>query len=340
MNVPHLSIRHFRTPSPVNSAWSTVTAVLAALAVVPVLSGQELPQGRASELGLSPTALERIAPALDAYVTSGKLPGMVAVIARHGKVGYQQAVGWMDVARRVPMRTDGVFRIFSMTKPIIAAAALRLVDQGRLHLSDPVAKYIPAFADTKVYAGGPAAQPAVQSPGTPITVEHLLTHTSGLTYGFFGQTPVDSIYLRANLMRPTQTIEQFADSLARLPLLFSPGSRWTYSVSIDVLGRVVEVASGRPLDQFLDDEIFGPLGMRETGFHVRPAMEGRIPVLYTRGTDGRLNPEEPLLEESYLPTGRFLLWRRRSAFDSGRLPQICSNAAQRRRAPRSPDSHP
>ena len=139
-----------------------------------------------------------------------------------------------------------------------------------------------------------------------MTIEHLLTHTSGLTYGFFGSTPVDSIYLRSNLYNYGRTLEQFADSIARLPLAFSPGDAWNYSMAIDVLGRVVEVASGRTLDRYLEDEIFAPLGMRETAFHVLPAMDGRIPVLYSRGPDGALRPATPLLGAQYQPTGRFL----------------------------------
>ncbi|MFN0181214.1 MAG: serine hydrolase domain-containing protein [Gemmatimonadales bacterium] len=269
-------------------------------------AAQGLPTTRPDDIGLSAEALDRIAPALQAYVDSGKLAGIVGVVARRGKVGYARAVGWMDAERRVPMRTDGVFRIYSMTKPIIAAGILKLVEQGKARLDDPVANFVPAFAEVKVYAGGAAAAPQVKAPDGPITLTHLLTHTAGLTYGYFGQTPVDSMYRRANLMPATRTTAQFADSLARLPLLFSPGSAWTYSVSIDLLGRVIEVASGQPLDRFLHAEIFTPLGMRETGFRVRPEMEGRIPVLYTRGPDGRLRPNPQLLADGYQPTSQFL----------------------------------
>jgi CubicO group peptidase (beta-lactamase class C family) len=280
--------------------------MLLAVASPALASGQGLPPARPQELGLSPAALARIAPALQAYVDSGKLAGMVALIARHGRVGYAQAIGHMDVARGVPMRTDGVFRIYSMTKPVIAVAILKLAEQGKLRLDDPLARHIPAFTQTRVYAGGSATNPALRAPSRPITIEHLLTHTSGLTYGYFGQTPLDSIYLRANLLDVSRTIEQFADSVARLPLLFSPGDAWNYSVAIDVLGRVVEVASGLPLDRYLEQEIFAPLGMRETTFHVRPGMAGRIPVLYSRGSNGALLPDVELLAAYFQPAGRFL----------------------------------
>jgi CubicO group peptidase (beta-lactamase class C family) len=243
---------------------------------------------------------------LQAYVDSGKLAGMVAVVARHGKVAYLRAIGDMDVERHVPMRTDRVFRIYSMTKPIVAAGILKLVERGRVRLDDPVSKYIPAFADVKLYAGGSATNPTLKIADGTITLEHLLTHTSGLTYGYFGETPVDTIYLRANLYDATRTAEQFADSIARLPIQFPPGTAWNYSMAIDVLGRVLEVASGRRLDQFLSQEIFTPLGMRQTAFHARRDMDGLIPVLYSRGVDGRLHPDAQLLNAIYLPTGRFL----------------------------------
>ena len=199
---------------------------------------------------------------------------MVAFIARHGKVAYAQPIGYMDVANKTPMRTDGVFRIYSMTKPVIAVAILQLAEHGKLRLDDPLAKFIPAFATTNVYAGGGAMTPTLQAAPRPITIEHLLTHTSGLTYGFFGQTPVDSIYRRANLLDITRTVRQVADSLSHLPLVFAPGDAWNYSMAIDVLGAVIEVASGQPLDRYLELNIFAPLGMRETAFRVMPSMDG------------------------------------------------------------------
>jgi CubicO group peptidase (beta-lactamase class C family) len=267
---------------------------------------QGLPVANATEVGLSSTALQRIRPALQAYVDSGKLAGMVAIIARHGKIGYAQAIGYANLADSTPMRTDGVFRIYSMTKPVVAVAILKLAEQGRLRLDDPLSKFIPAFASTKVYAGGPSTNPRLRDPDRAITLEHLLTHTSGLTYGFFGQMPVDSIYRRSNLLDPSRTVRQFADSIARLPLAFSPGDAWTYSMSIDVLGAVIEIASGRPLDVYLDQEIFAPLGMRETAFHITPAMEGRVPVLYSRGANNSLRAAAELIGTSYRPTSRLL----------------------------------
>jgi CubicO group peptidase (beta-lactamase class C family) len=294
------------------------SAGLRLLLAIPVLAGGTpiaLPGQRGAvappeSVGLSPAALARITPALQAYVDSGKLPGLVALVARHGQVGYLQALGQMDVAQATPMRTDAVFRIYSMTKPVVAVAILKLAEEGRLRPDDPVSRYLPAFAKVRVFAGGSASRPRLRAAERPITLMHLLTHTAGLTYGFFGGTAVDSIYGQANLMgllEPSATVDQLVDSLAGLPLLFPPGEGWNYSFAIDVLGRVVEVVSGRTLDRYLEDAIFRPLAMRETGFRVRPAMEGRVPVEYAAGSGGRLEAQTPLITGYYQPTSRLLM---------------------------------
>ena len=249
---------------------------------------QGLPRARPEDVGLSADALARIRPALQADVDAGKFAGVIAAVARHGKLAYLESAGLMDIAKAAPMRTDAVFQICSMTKPITAAAVLQLVERGKLRLDDPVSKYIPAFANVKVYAGGSAAQPALRDPERPITIANLLTHTSGLTYGLFGNTPVDTIYRGANLMPGERTIAQFADSAARLPLLFSPGTAWNYGVSLDVLGRVIEVVSGTSFDRYLHDELFVPLRMDETAFRGRPDLDARLATLYVRGPDGKL----------------------------------------------------
>jgi len=269
------------------------------------LIAQGLPRARPEEVGLSAAALERIAPTLQSYVDSGKFPGFLAVVARHGKLAYLASVGWMDVEHRRAMTPDAVFRIYSLTKPIASTAAMQLYERGKVRLDDPVSKYIPAFAGAKVYAGGAAATPVLHDPERPVTVADLLTHTSGLTYGFIGDTPADSIYRRAGLNNPNWTLAQLSDSLAHLPLAFSPGSRWNYSYSIDVLARVVEVASGMTFDRYLDSALFRPLGMSMTAFHVTPEMEGRLTTLY-RGADGKLQASTPLIGPEYTAEGRML----------------------------------
>ncbi len=265
-----------------------------------------LPPARPEALGLSPAALDRIAPALQPFVDSGKVPGLYTVIVRRGRIGYEHTLGWMDLARRAPMRRDAIFRIYSMTKAVTAAGVLRLVDEGKVALDDPVSKYIPAFARVKVFAGGTAEAPVLADPASPITVRELLNHTSGLPYGLT-DSPVDTIFGRAKLYDPRITLQQFADSLARIPLLFSPGTRWSYSSGLDVAGRIIEVASGKTLDAFLEDEIFRPLGMRDTGFRIRPDMRDRLVTVYEIGPGGALQPlvNDPLLP-MFEPDARFL----------------------------------
>lgn len=264
---------------------------------------QGLPQARPADVGLSAPALERIAPALRVYVDSGKLPGIVTIVARHGKVAYVGSIG--SVAMPAP-RSDAVFRIFSMTKPITSTAAMQLIEQRKLGLDDPVSKYIPSFAGAKVFAGGSAAQPQLRDLERPITVGDLLTHTSGLTYGLFGNTPVDSIYQRAGFFGPGWTTSKLADSLAHLPLLFSPGDKWNYSFSTDVVGRIIEVVSGMTLDRYLDSALFRPLRMTMTGFRATPAMLTHVIPIYNRGPDGKLQAMTPLLTPDYTTPGELL----------------------------------
>src|SRR5512140_424813 len=248
-----------------------------------------LPSAGAESLGLSPAALARIDPTLRPLVDSGRVSATYAVVARHGRIGYERTFGWRDLARREPLRRDAIFRVYSMTKPVVAVGVLRLVEDGKLSLDDPVSRYIPAFASVQVFAGGTADAPALKSPDSPITVRQLLNHTSGLAYGLTSG-PVDTIFTRAQLYDAGRTLEQFADSLARIPLLFSPGTRWSYSSGLDVAGRVIEVASGEPLDRYLDEQIFRPLKMRDTGFRIRAETRDRLTTVYSRGPDGRLQP--------------------------------------------------
>jgi CubicO group peptidase (beta-lactamase class C family) len=265
-----------------------------------------LPVASAASLGLAPVALDSIAPALEAFVESGRVSGIYAVIVRHGRIGYERTFGWRDVSRRERLRRDDVFRIYSMTKPVVAAGVLRLVDAGKLRLDDPVFRYIPSFAHVSVFAGGTADAPLLVAPASPITIRQLLNHTSGLAYGL---TPgaVDTIFRRASLYDASRPLADFADSLARVPLLFSPGTGWSYSSGLDIAGRVIEVVSGKTLDRFLEDEIFNPLGMRDTSFRIRPDARGRGATVYAPGQNGAIQPlgSDGLLA-MFEPDARFL----------------------------------
>ncbi len=246
-----------------------------------------LPLAEPDSLGLSAQQLEHVSRLLESYVESGKYAGIIGVIARNGRVGYEETFGWSDIERRKEMERDHVFRIYSMTKPVVAAGAMILVDQGKIRLDDPVARFIPAFENIKVFAGGTADNPTLADPDSVMTIRHLLTHTSGLAYGLTNG-PVDTIFRRAQLYDPARTLEQFTDSLARLPLMFSPGTDWNYSSALDVVGRVIEVASGQPLDVFLEQELFRPLGMRDTHFRRNNRINKRLTTLYEPGDDGSL----------------------------------------------------
>jgi CubicO group peptidase (beta-lactamase class C family) len=261
-----------------------------------------LPTGKPEEVGLSQHALDRLSAALNERVASGHIPGAVALVARHGKVAYHQSFGRQDPASGKPMGTDAIFRIYSMTKPIVSIAVMMLWEEGRLLLDDPIRKYIPAFADTKVGVITGDSY-TLAAPKTPITIQDLLRHTSGLTYEFRGTTPIHKAYTEARVARLKQTNEDQAADLAGLPLLHQPGTVWEYSRSTDVLGRLVEVISGQTLGAFLAERILTPLGMADTGFSVPAPHQSRIAEPFPKdpetGTDvALLGVQRPALFES------------------------------------------
>jgi CubicO group peptidase (beta-lactamase class C family) len=240
-----------------------------------------LPTAVPEDVGLSSVALARLGAALEQRIASGHIPGAVGLVARHGKIAWCKAFGRRDPASDDPMAPDDIFRIYSMTKPIVSVAAMMLWEEGRILLSDPVSKYIPAFADAKV-ARQPETAIDLVPVDRPITIHDLLRHTSGLTYEFRGTTEVHKAYGLARISRLKQTNEEQAALLASLPLLHQPGSRWEYSRSTDVLGRVVEVASGQTLGRFLSERILQPLGMRDSGFSVPEAQQPRLAEAFAK----------------------------------------------------------
>jgi CubicO group peptidase (beta-lactamase class C family) len=228
--------------------------------------------------------LRRIDRHFQQYVDDGRLPGWLALVARNGQIVHLSTYGQRDVENALPIELDTVFRIYSMTKPITSVAAMMLYEEGAFELKDPVSKFIPAFADTRVYTSGSALNPITQPTMEPVRVWHLLTHTAGLTYGFHHAHPVDAMYRAAGFewgQPPDADLAECCNRWAGIPLLFQPGSEWNYGVSTDVLGRVVEVASGQTLDRFFQDRIFGPLGMTDTAFAADEARVERLAALYT-----------------------------------------------------------
>ena len=245
---------------------------------------EPLPTAKPEEVGLSEAALTRLSAALNERIASGHIPGAVALIARHGKVAYHQGFGRLDPASEAPMGTDAIFRIYSMTKAIVSAAAMMLWEEGRLLLSDPISKFLPAFAETRVgvVSGDSYSLTAAK---TPITIQDLLRHTSGLTYEFRGTGPIHKAYGEARVARLKQTNADQVDELAGLPLLHQPGTVWEYSRSTDVLGRLIEVISGQTLGNFLSDRILVPLGMSDSGFSVPTADQSRIAEPFAKDPD-------------------------------------------------------
>jgi CubicO group peptidase (beta-lactamase class C family) len=249
----------------------TVSAAIFALLLCPVLGwAQSLSYAtKPEDVGFSHERLDRIAETINADIAKGIIPGATLLIARNRKIAYYESFGWLDAQSKTPMPKNAIFRIYSMSKPITSVAAMILVEQGKLLLSDPVQKYIPAFTEMKVAAQKPGAPEIDLVPASrSITVQDLMRHTSGLTYGFLAGTPVARMYQEAHLFGADMTNAEFADTIARLPLALQPGSRWNYSHSTDVLGRVIEVVSGKSLYQFEKENILDPLGMSDTAFTV------------------------------------------------------------------------
>jgi CubicO group peptidase (beta-lactamase class C family) len=244
----------------------------------------------AGEAGFDAGRLGRIDRHFARYVEDGRLPGWLVMVSRHGRIVHLATCGRRDLEAGLPVEADTVFRIFSMTKPVTAVAAMQLYEEGAFALKDPVDRFIPSFAELRVYQGGSAAGLRTAPAARPVRLWHLLTHTAGLTYGFHHAHPVDAMYRAAGFewVAPEgRDLAACCDAWAGLPLLFEPGSEWNYSVASDVLGRVIEVVSGRPLDRFLHERIFEPLGMTDTGFWVEEPAAGRLAALYGAGPDGR-----------------------------------------------------
>ncbi|MFF3327985.1 serine hydrolase domain-containing protein [Streptomyces sp. NPDC002888] len=245
------------------------------------------------EVGLDAKALERLDRYVARFVDEGRLPGFLMAVSRGGRVAHLTTHGHRDVTAGLPVEPDTLYRIYSMTKPVTSVAALMLVEEGRLSLDDPVSDHLPAFGDQRVYVGGSGAGMETRPVERPIRVRHLMTHTAGLTFAFYHCHPVDALYREAGLesaVLPGSDLAETVEAYARLPLQFEPGTQWNYSVATNVLGRVIEVVSGQPLDAFLAERIFRPLGMTDAGFQVTDEQAGRLAELYGDTDSGGIEP--------------------------------------------------
>ena len=230
------------------------------------------------------------------YVDPGKIPGCQVLVSRHGMPAYFESIGLMDRERNKAMRDDTIFRIYSMTKPITSVALMMLWEEGRFQLSDPVHRFIPSWRAQRVWEKGAGKNIATRKPLAPPTMQHILSHTAGLTYGGLLpglESPVDEFYQDLGVARGGgETLLEFADKLGRVPLLYEPGHHWCYSLATDVCGALVEIISGQPFEAFLQERILQPLGMIDTGFRVSDDQLDRFAACYIRMPDKRLVLEE------------------------------------------------
>ncbi len=254
-------------------------------------------------VGISSVRLQRLSRAMQQYVDSGIFAGMVTLVARRGQVAYLEAFGWQEKETGRPMALDTIFRIHSMTKPITTAALMMLVEEGKLRLSDPLTRYIPEFKDLKVMTPR-GSDYDLASLSREITIHDLATHTAGFSYGFDAQSALDALY-RKTLERLDREVEPvlekriLAFAQAGLPLAFQPGTAFRYSIATDILGYVIQLAAGQPFEDFLQERIFDPLGMEDTGFWVPPQKADRLAAVYGPAKDGGLRAVEPAAGSAY-----------------------------------------
>ncbi len=257
--------------------------------------------------GFDANRLNRITEHLERnYVDSGKIAGCQTVVSRHGQVAYFSTLGCADRERSTPMQDDTIFRIYSMTKPITSIALMQLYEQGHFQLNDPVSRFLPAWREHRVYVSGDADNMETKTPEKPITFRNVLSHTGGLTYGATNH-PVDKIYRRVGVNRDrSETLSTFIERLGQVPLRYEPGEAWMYSLSTDVCGALVEVISGQPFDEYLEQHIFQPLGMVDTSFWVTPEKQSRFAANYQREADKSLKLiDDPQGASQYLKKPSF-----------------------------------
>ncbi|MFE5212886.1 serine hydrolase domain-containing protein [Streptomyces sp. NPDC056600] len=295
---------------------------------------QEIEPG---EAGLDAARLDELDRLLARHVDTGSLPGYLLSVARDGRVARLTTYGSRDLAAGLPVEPDTLWRIYSMTKPVTSVAAMLLVEDGLLSLDDPLERHLPAFAAPRVHVAGEGSGMRTRPARGPVLIRHLLSHTAGLTFAFHHAHPVDALYREAGLhasVLPGADLARTCDAYARLPLQFDPGSGWNYSVATNVLGRVIEVVSGRPLDEFVGERVLGPLRMTDSGFRIGEEQAGRLAELYGDGDDGALEvvPGTPVRERPRFLSGsgglvasagdyhRFMeMLRRRGELDGVRL---------------------
>ncbi len=271
------------------------TLFLALSLLVAVSVQAQLPTASPKAAGFDPARLGVLHATTKRFVDEGQHAGIITLLARNGKLVDFQTYGYRDLEKRLPMERDTICRAYSMSKIITCAATLILFEEGRFNLDDPVAKYLPELKDMKVWTGGTQDAPQLEPLKRPITIKHLLTHTSGLIYDFAGDDELTKLWRSADLWNGPG-LNGFLTKLGKLPLKHQPGDAWTYGVNQDVLGALIERVSGQTFGAFLKERIFRPLGMKDTGFDVPPEKMGRLAKTYKHGLDGKFVEDKPLIE--------------------------------------------
>jgi CubicO group peptidase (beta-lactamase class C family) len=241
------------------------------------------------KVGLSSERLAKIRPVMQKYIDDSKLSALMTLVSRHGKLVHFETCGMADIEAEKPLSENSIFRIYSMTKPITSTAIMMLYEEGHFQLWDPVSKYIPEFKNMKVFAGGTIDSLILEKPTREMTILDLLRHTAGLTYTW-DSTPVDELYRRKKIFNPQDNLHDMMVKLGEIPLLYQPGTKYHYSVAMDVLGYLVEVISGMSFDRFLKERIFDPLEMEDTAFYVPESKLDRFIALYNKTDDNKIRP--------------------------------------------------
>jgi CubicO group peptidase (beta-lactamase class C family) len=254
----------------------------------PAVGQSALPTAKPENVGISTERLTRLGDGMKSLVDQGRLAGVVTMVARHGKVVEFEAAGKRDIGANLPMQKDSIFRIYSMSKPITGVAMMMLFEEGKWQLNDPVARYVPEFANLKVYATDAAGNMVLKEQSHPMTMGELMSHTAGFTYGFFSNTPVDKLQREADVLNINNTLEEMITRVAKLPLNAQPGSEWHYSISVDIQGYIVQKLSGMRFEDFLEKRIFKPLNMVDTGFYVPAEKLKRLAQFYDYDKEGHL----------------------------------------------------
>lgn len=315
-----------------------LAALLGSTLAPPVLYAQRrtatatlapLPTAAPQSVGFAPDLPGKVDAAMQGLIDSKHLAGIVSLVARKGKVVQHQAYGFQDLDKQTAMKTDTIAKIYSMTKPVSGVAMMMLYEDGKWKPSDPIAKHIPEFANLKVFAGEKDGAPLLEAPLHPPTMGELMSHTAGFTYGLFGNTPVDVMY-RKNHPLEAPSLQGMIDRVASLPLLYQPGTRWVYSVSVDIQGHLVEKLSGKTFPEFLRTRLFEPLGMIDTAFYVPAEKLPRVATVYAYDkTKGGLAPaagETPMTTPPGLPSGGGGLYS--TAADYFRFAQMLLNGGE------------